>query len=301
MPVRPVSPRTRWFALVAAVAVVAAGVTIPLATRGPGAGAATVPTLARCAHTSRPFDVGTTTVTVRSRGRTLSTTVSYPAASSGNGARAACGKFPLVVVAHGSQGTGASAAALHAYLARSGYVLASPSFSSGLDIDGMARDVGPVISRVRALSRHGNVPFAGRVRRGKVGFIGTSMGAMIGFSLFKRCCDDRRIHAVIGKLGTAVTSGQRWGAGPPLLMINGTADDIVEYSDALRTYRHAKRPKGLIALAGIGHDLLTGNDPILTESTLGFFARYLRGQRRGLRRVQRAAADSPIATLRRNW
>lgn len=154
---------------------------------------------------------------------------------------------------------------------------------------------------MRALSRHGDVPFAGRVRRGKVGFIGTSMGAMIGFSLFKRCCDDPRIHAVIGKLGTAITSGQAWGAGPPLLMINGTADTIVPYSDALRTYRHAKRPKGLIALAGIDHSLLTGNDPILTESTLGFFARYLRGHRGGLRRVQRAAADSPIATLRRHW
>ena len=84
-------------------------------------------------------------------------------------------------------------------------------------------------------------------------------------------------------------------------MINGTADDVVDYSDALRTYRHAKRPKGLISLAGIGHDLLTGSDPILTESTLGFFARYLRGNRGGLRRVRRAAADSPIATLRRNW
>jgi hypothetical protein len=75
----------------------------------------------------------------------------------------------------------------------------------------------------------------------------------------------------------------------------------VHYNNTQRTYRNAKRTKNHNSLAGIDHSLLTGNDPILTESTLGFFARYLRGNRGGLRRVQRAAADSPIATLRKNW
>jgi fermentation-respiration switch protein FrsA (DUF1100 family) len=250
-------------------------------------------------RTSKPYDVGTTTVQIPSRGRTLETTVAYPASSSGTGATAACGRFPLVVVAHGSQGTGASAAALHTYLVRSGYLLASPTFPS--DITGAARDVGAVISRMRALSRHGGVPFAGRVRRGKVGFIGTSMGAMVGLSLFRSCCTDRRVHAVVAKLGTAIGSGYRWRSGPPLLMINGTADTTVPYDGAVATYRHAKRPKGLVSLAGIGHDLLTGSDPILTEASLGFYARYLRGKRGGLQRVARAAARSPIATLRSAW
>jgi len=278
--------------------VLAAAVVIPLRSAAPAADAA-APTLARCVRTSKPYDVGTTTVQVHTGGRSLQTTVAYPAASNGTGATAACGTFPLVIVAHGSQGTGASAAVLHTYLVRKGYLLASPTFPS--DITGAARAVGPVISQVRRLSHGGDVPFAGRVRRGKVGFIGTSMGAMVGLSLFRTCCRDRRVHAVVAKLGTAIGSGYRWRSGPPLLMINGTADDIVPYDGARATYRHATRPKGLVSLAGIGHDLLTGSDPILTESSLGFFARYLRGQRGGLRRIARAAAHSPIATLQSSW
>ena len=295
------SPRIRWLALVAGAAVVLTGVLAPVRGPAPGPGAALADVASRCARTSKPYSVGTTTIGVSSRGRTLTTTVSYPAASAGSGTRAACGRFPLVVVAHGSQGTGASAAGLHAYLARNGYILASPTFPASTDMTGAARDVSAIISRVRGLSRHGDLPFSGRVRGSKVGFIGTSMGAMIGLSLFRRCCREPRVNAVIAKLGSAFGTGYRWAAGPPLLMINGTADDVVPYQDALNTYRRAKRPKGLVTLAGIGHDLLTGSDPILTEATLGFFARYLRHARGGLRRVTRAAARSPIATLRSIW
>lgn len=43
--------------------------------------------------------------------RHLPTTVYYPASGSDPGATPACGTFPLVVAGHGSQGTGASAAA----------------------------------------------------------------------------------------------------------------------------------------------------------------------------------------------
>ena len=271
----------------------------PLQGAAPAADAA-APTFARCVRTSTPYDVGTTTVQVHTGGRTLETTVAYPAASTGTGATAACGTFPLVVVAHGSQGTGASAAALHTYLVRRGYLLASPTFPS--DITDAARAVGPVeFPGCRSLSSHGGVPFAGRVRRGKVGFIGTSMGAMVGISLARACCRDPRVNAVVAKLGTAVGSGYRWRTGPPLLMINGTSDDIVPYDGARATYRRATRPKGLVSLQGIDHDLLIGSDPILAESSLGFYARYLRGKRAGLRRIARAAADSPIATLQAAW
>ena len=119
------------------MAVVAGAVLTPLQGGTPAADAA-APSLARCVRTSKPYDVGTTTVQVHSGGRTLETTVAYPASSTGTGATPACGEFPLVVVAHGSQGTGASAAALHTYLVRRGYLLASPTFPG--DITDAARD-----------------------------------------------------------------------------------------------------------------------------------------------------------------
>jgi len=48
-------------------------------------------------------------------------------------------------------------------------------------------------------------------------------------------------------------------AGPcPALMINGDADQTIPYDAALQMYRDAHRLKGMISLAGIGHDLTVG-------------------------------------------
>ena len=69
----------------------------------------------------------------------------------------------------------------------------------------------------------------------------------------------------------------------------------------LKSYRLAKRPKGFITLDGVGHDLNTGGDPILTASSLGFFDRYLRGHAQGLEAIEGAVAQSEIASLRKAW
>ncbi len=254
---------------------------------------------ARCARASRPFSIGSATVSTRRSGHTLPITVNYPAASSGSGARPVCGKFPLVIATHGAEGDGASAAALHTYLVRNGYVVAAPSFPSGLDINSHARDVSAVISKMLSVNRRGGERFAHHVKPTRVGVIGTSMGGMIGIALASRCCLDRRVDAVVAKAGMG--SGPFSRRGPPVLMINGNDDDVITYSSARATYRRLKHPKGLITLNGIGHDLNVGSDPILSESSLGFFARYLRGSAAGLRRVVHAVADSSIATLQKNW
>ncbi|HEY6566623.1 MAG TPA: hypothetical protein VI341_03810 [Actinomycetota bacterium] len=228
-------------------------------------------------------------------------TVNYPAASSGSGARAACGKFPLVIATHGSQGDGPSAAALHTYLVRAGYVLAAPSFPGGLEINSHAKDVRSVISKMLSVNRRGGEPFAHRINSKRIGVIGTSMGGMIGIALAGKCCLDRRIDAVVAKAGTSYGSGSFSRKGPALLMINGNDDGTISYSSARETYRRAKHPKGFITLNGIGHDLNVRNDPILSEASLGFFTRYLRGSGAGLRRVVRAVADSSIASLQKDW
>jgi dienelactone hydrolase len=258
----------------------------------------------RCGRSTKPFGIGKTTASIPvGSGRSLATTILYPSVkgTSGTDARPACGRFPLVLVAHGSQGTGASAADLHAYLVRSGYVLAAPTFTGGFDLTRLAGDASRVISGVLARDHAGTLPFSGHLRRSRIGLTGTSMGGMIGLTMYRRCCLDRRVDAVIAKLATGFGAGYRWRAGPPLLMLNGTADTTVPYADAVRTYGRAKRPKGLITLQGIGHDLAVGGDTILQESSFGFFARYLKGQSGGLRRLQRAVRRSPIATLRHVW
>jgi dienelactone hydrolase len=256
-----------------------------------------------CAQTSRPFGVGSLTLDLvdTTRDRQLPTTVYYPASGSGQGATPACGSFPLIVAGHGSQGTGASAASLHAFLTEAGYVIAAPTLPSGFDFRAMAGDVRFVITKMLAQSAGSGTPLHGLIARKHVGYIGTSMGGMLGLALYQSCCLDPRIDAVVSKIGMAPGGEYAWGEGPPLLMINGDADQTISYDAALEAYHDAHRPKGMITLAGIGHDLNVGNDPILRDAPLGFFAHFLKGRRHGLDKLLAAVETSSIASLQSRW
>ena len=256
-----------------------------------------------CASASAPYEVGTSTITVRSRGNRLRTTVAYPATSSGAGATPVCRRSPLVVAGHGSQGDGASAAQLHYYLVQRGYVVAAPTFPSGsFDIDGFADDVSRTITKVLRASRSDTGALSGLVRqRGDVGYIGTSMGAIIGLALCDRGHRDARIGAVVAKAGAAMGHPLDAGGAPPVLMLNGDADATIPYDEARATYAALKRPKGLITLAGVGHDLNTGGDPILVTASSRFLNHYLRHRKNALDGIVRAADSSDIASLRKRW
>jgi hypothetical protein len=110
----------------------------------------------------------------------------------------------------------------------------------------------------------------------------------------------QRIDAIVSKIGMAPGGEYDWRAGPPLLMINGDADQT-SYDAALEAYRDARRPKGMITLAGIGHDLNVGNDPILRDAPLGFFAFFLKERGHGLAKLGRAVEASSIASLQARW
>lgn len=267
--------------------------------------AAPVPLPARaCAQADPPYAVGTTTVTVRSRGNELTTTVAYPAASDGVDAEPVCRASRLVVAGHGAQGDGAAAARLHQFLVQAGYVVAAPTFPSsagGFDFDGYTTDVSRTITKVRRLGAADAGLLSGRVKKRKVGYIGTSMGAIIGLHLVDEDGRDERIRAVVAKAGRFYGGTLEGDGGPAVLMVNGDADTVISYDEAKKAYRDAKRPKGFITLDGVGHDLNTGGDQILSEAPLGFFARFLKGRKNGLKQVEQAAADSKIASLVHRW
>jgi fermentation-respiration switch protein FrsA (DUF1100 family) len=295
---RPIQPLVA-ISLVAALTTFASG-----AVAGPRSPAAdSARTHRGCAQTSRPFGVGSLTLDLVDtvRDRDLPTTVYYPASGSGPGAAPACGTFPLIVAGHGSQGTGASAAALHAFLTQAGYVLAAPTFPSGFDFGQMTGDVRFVITKMLAQSAGSGAPLQGLIDRKQIGYIGTSMGGMIGLALYQSCCLDPRIDAIISKIGMAPGGEYSWRDGPPLLMINGDADQTIPYDAAMDAYHDAHRPKGMITLAGIGHDLNVGNDPILRDAPLGFFAYFLKDRRHGLDKLSAAVDASSIASLQSRW
>ncbi|WP_228943305.1 alpha/beta hydrolase family protein [Nocardioides sp. Leaf374] len=277
---------------------------LPLAALAPqpAPAAAAEPRRSGCVEASGPFHVGTTTVTVRSRGRDLPATVAYPATSDGVGATPVCRVSPLVLAGHGSGGDGASAAALHGYLVEAGYVVAAPTFPGGFDIAGYAKDVRRTLTTVRAVSDRSGGLLSGRVRQGgPVGYIGTSMGAIVGLALVDSEQRDGRIRAVVAKAGTSFDPTFRPVGGPPLLMLNGDADTVIPYAGARETYQQARRTKGLITLSGVGHDLDTGGDPVLRTTSTAFLDRFLRSRDHALGRLQRIVSDSEVASLRKRW
>lgn len=252
------------------------------------------------------YGVGTMTIDLVdvSRGRSLPTTVYYPAqpGTSGSGAPAAMGRsFPLVVVGHGAQGTGGSAAQLHQFLVKSGYVIAAPTFPSGFQFTSMARDVSFVITEILARSGSSLAPLAGLVDAEHIGYIGTSMGGMVGLTLYQTAVRDLRIDAVVVKAGSAPSGTYSWAGGPALLMMHGDADTTVSYASGRAAFDQASRPKAFIRLAGVGHDLNVGSSKILQDAPLGFFGYFLQGQVDGLTRVQTSVANTSIASLDAQW
>ena len=48
---------------------------------------------------------------------------------------------------------------------------------------------------------------------------------------------------------------------PPLLLVHGTADQLIPYRSAPLTYNQVQGPKGLLTLVGGSHDVAGGQDP----------------------------------------
>lgn len=250
------------------------------------------------------YGVGVTTLNLvdASRGRSLPTTINYPSnpGTSGTNAPPACGSFPLVIVGHGGSGTGASAAQIHRFLVQNGYIIAGPTLPAGFDYVQLTADVRYVITQVLANAASGSGPLAGHLDAEHIGFIGTSKGGFIGLALYQAGMIDPRIDAILPKIATAPDGTYDWAAGPPLLMINGTADTSAPYEDAVQNYADASPPKGLVTLEGVDHTLTVGSG-VLIEGPLGFFGYFLKGQANGLDRIAAGVATEPVASLQADW
>ena len=66
---------------------------------------------------------------------------------------------------------------------------------------------------------------------------------------------------------------------PPLLLVHGTADQLIPYRSAPLIYNEARGPKGLLTLEGGSHDAAAGQDPrsasMVIRTTTDFFEAYL--------------------------
>jgi fermentation-respiration switch protein FrsA (DUF1100 family) len=286
--------------------------------------ASSAPAVARAAATAE-HGVGVVTKTYvdRSRptprsddrpeqpGRTLETTIWYPATGVAVGATpvedaapdAASGPYPLVVFAHGLGATPATYEPLLTQLAAAGYVVAAPRFplSSGGgagapdagDIANQPADVSFLIDQLLADTRAKEGPFTGLIAPKAIGVAGHSNGGITSLGVTAHtCCRDPRVKAVAVLSGTPAPfpdGRYRFTDLPAFLAVHGTADELVPYDEIVRTFNKARGPKVLLTVEGGDHSSSASLEPPAGPSVLAtitdFFDGYLRGDQAAIARL----------------
>jgi dienelactone hydrolase len=252
--------------------------------------------------------------------RTLVTTILYPATGPTGGAPMqgatpdkASAPYPLIVFAHGLGGTPQGYMNVLAAWASEGFVVAAPLFplSNGNvpggpdagDVVNQPKDMSFVIGAVLADSHSPGGVLSGLVNPNEIGAAGHSNGAVTTLGLVANtCCYDSAVKAAVVMAGT--TEGfppghYDFSKAPPLLLVHGTADQLIPYRSAPLIYNQARGPKGLLTLVGGSHDAAGGQDPrsasTVIRTTIDFFEGYLNGNRQARSRL---AADGRSPTTK---
>jgi dienelactone hydrolase len=251
------------------------------------------------------YPVGTQTVTVtRPPGRTLATSVWYPARTGGPAAPAAPGSFPVILFSHGLLTAPGDYAALLRGWASAGFVVVAPAYphtSRGapqLDVLDVAQQPADASYLLDAVLRGGLLHAGVDPRR--VGAAGHSAGGITTGGLFAGQRDPRLVAGVV-LAGSALGVGDAF-TGPPawLLFVHGDADPLVPYRGGRLAYQADPWPKEFLLLSGQGHvepylDPGTPSFAVVAATTTDFWRLALDGDRAAGRRL---AADARSGSLR---
>ncbi|WP_308167757.1 alpha/beta hydrolase family protein [Catellatospora tritici] len=208
--------------------------------------------------------VGVRTLKLSRNGRSLPTTVWYPATGKAGGspktnAPVAPGRFPLVVFSHGLHGLPAYYEQITRRLAAAGFVVAAPAypftnrdanpFNAG-DMGNQPADASEVITRVLKLDTTSSDPLRGHLDPAHVAVGGHSAGGYTSAGILanKR---DTRVKAAIVIAGGSM--GAFKGARTPVLFVHGDKDPTVPYQTGRNAYTGTSWPKGFVTLLGQGH------------------------------------------------
>lgn len=229
-------------------------------TRAPTPTTTTIPT---------SFAVGTTALDVTEPSgsgqgtRSLPTTVRYPTTGVSSAADHAAGPFPLVVFSGGYDIDPEAFATLLQAWASAGYVVAdpvypytSPSAPEGLDEHDIVNHPGDLRTVITALLG-ATGPLAGLIDPHEIAVVGHSDGGDVSLAaVANSCCTDHRITAAV------ILSGAEWTVfggtyfaepQPPLLVVQGTDDDVNPPGCSVQLYGQATAPKYYLSLDGQTH------------------------------------------------
>ena len=255
--------------------------------------------------------------------RTLVTTIFYPAVGSpssrspdvGAAPDRSQGPYPLIVFAHGLGSDPFQYERLLSYWAAAGFVVAAPRFPltsdhtpggpDAGDVVNQPGDMSFVITSVLNASTQSNGVLSGLVNPNEVGAAGHSNGAITTLGLIANtCCQDRRVKAAVVMAGDEVPfSGGTYdmASAPPLLLVHGTADELLPYPLAIGMFNDARGPKGLLTIHDGSHESAAGlsasSSSSVLRTTTDFFAAYLSGDKEALARIS-SDAQSGVTTVR---
>lgn len=238
--------------------------------------------------------------------RTLRTLIRRPSAG---------GPAPLVIYAHGFNGTPENLPAMLDAWAEAGYVVAAPYFPlTNRDFEGPKNfadypqetlDISFLISALIAASASGDGPLAGRIDPEHIAVTASSFGSIVVFGFYNTWALDPRIDAIMEIAGAPLPFPgiYVWWAGPPLLVVHSTTDETVPYAIGEWVYARKKGPKAFLTLNGATHvsahqDPTTPQFPVLRDAAIAWFDLMLRGDASALARLEAAAAVPGIASLR---
>jgi len=254
-------------------------------------------------------------------GRTLVTTVLYPAVGSSAGRTVpgappdrSDGPYPLIVFAHGFGSDVTSYLPLLEKWAAAGFVVAAPLFPltnsgtpGGPDLSDYVHQPGDmsfVVTQMLLQASSSSGRLANLIDPSEVGAAGHSLGGVTTLGLVANsCCRDRRIKAAVVMSGDAITfpNGKVDDVGaPPLLLVHGNADPTVPFVSSVDVFNGAHAPKGLLTIEGGNHG--SPVDPSgrafgsVVRATIDFFDRYLRDEMPALGRLEHDAQKG-ITTL----
>jgi fermentation-respiration switch protein FrsA (DUF1100 family) len=243
---------------------------------------------------SRPTDANGDCAELPSR--TLRTTIYYPAIGDAPSTAPAPdaapdranGPYPLIAFSHGFDSDPKRYESLLEHWAAAGYVVAAPQFPLSSDQSACGAIAGDVVNQptdisfvITSISKatHRDALLRNLVDTKKIGAAGHSNGGITTYGLSANTrLHDPRLDVAVVLAGTPQkypTGRYDFTKAPPLLIVHGTADDLVPYSAAVRAFNHARGPKGILTVEGGDHGSAAG--PETYPATTDMFDAYLRG------------------------
>ena len=177
------------------------------------------------------------------------------------------GPWPVIVYCHGFSSRKDENQAVAALLASRGFVVVAMDFPltnifapgqpTVLDVVNQPGDVQFVLDSVLALGHEVSHPLHGRLDEDRIALAGVSLGAMTSLAVaFHPDMRDPRIKAVAAGAppGCFLAPEIYQEAAIPILVVHGTADEILDYaSNGPPAYQRAQPPKYFLTLDGGTH------------------------------------------------